>query len=90
MEVWVGLADIPNRYAPTVRAVDSEPMMKHRQHVMRVEDAVQTAALRCALYGEQRTQIAHLQWLADCLSSALLHLPAAVCWLHCAVIAAAS
>ena len=88
METWAELADIPTRYAPTVRAADSEQMMKHRQHVLRVEDALQTAAQRCALYGQPQRQLACLRWLADCLSSALLHFPAAICWLQCAIVAA--
>ena len=88
MEVWAALADIPSRYAPTVRAADSEPMCKHRQHLLRVEDGVQTAAQRCGLYGHPQQQVARLRWLAECLSSALLHLPAAVCWLQCAIVAA--
>ena len=89
MDVWAALSDIPNRYAPTVRAADGEQMSKHRQHVLRVEEAVSTAAQQCALYGQRVQQSKRLQWLANCLTSALLHLPAAVSWLQCAIIAAA-
>ena len=88
MEVWSRLSHIPSQYAPTARAVHSEPMAKHRQHVLQAAEAVQTAAQRCALYGRRQQQIAQLQWVAECLSSAMLHLPAAVHLKHCAVLSA--
>ena len=87
LEVWSQLADLPDQYRPSTRAADSDQMIKHRQHVLLVEAAVQTAAQRSALYGQQQQQVARLQWLAELLSSALLYLPAAVCWLQCAVVA---